>query len=292
MSSFLGFEKSLDVYTKIIPKEISAFCSNTTKSGIYVNNSVDICRFKFSKEGLERDSKLNNQAIPNTMSLYNAIKKEFCEESYITWLKFVDIKTNGKEYSGIEIKNECDRKLNIYFDGSVEEKRKITEDYFRGVKDNDLFEYSSNLINKDNGVRNFVIRPAVENKSNILYILDNEEYSNSFFVFRKLGYYYNQNQDRIDVGDYNNITKLIELFLNKNMKIFRGYAYSYDGKCITKSLKFDFMRRISLEIVGKELIAALEKQYLIDNISFLMNSSEATKVLKLGVNQRKNNLGG
>lgn len=251
----------LDQFMHMYPRDISIYIGECIG---FCDKKYLNCRFIFSEDGFIRDKHILKKDFQNTLCLYNDIQKEFLTNKTLISLGYESLKIS-RQYMGIKLQNSQEERLNIYFCEELKSIYQDTINYYKQIKQKDFLEYASNPIKK-HVVKKMIIRQAVDNRSGIIYIFNNEEYSSSLLKEKQLGYYYRKKDGIIDKDDLASILYLIRYFINCNLDRKPNYEYRLDCNYKTSALYIKCDSGEKIEIVDNDLIDIIEKTGLIDDL--------------------------
>ncbi len=239
---------------------------------ILVGNNSKTYRFFITINGKLEEAPIKKVENQSVVDIYKKVLNNFfyeCSEEKtkrkrLTYVGYNTFKPNRKseEYLGIKLQNSKEEKLNIYFTSKSLEAFDNLDRWIQQIKVSDFNDYANEYIEK-NSVRRMTIRPAIDDKSSIVYIFDNEEY-NSLRIQRQLGYYYRKSGHVIDELDVANICNIIRKFINHNLENHPRYEYN-------DILRIKCDKKIHLEIKDGDLIDQLEKKRILDDLWLVMN---------------------
>lgn len=161
--------------------------------------STDTFYFRFfTKENrklirYEVDKKTNE----TTKGVFERLFQQFLQKKLIS--VGYDTYKKKEEYYGLKLQNEEENQLSIYFTSKALEVFSQFEEYIEQRKIQDFQKYAQRPIDK-NMVNRFSLRPTLEDRSSILYILDDQKI-NYFRKRKELGYYYRKKNGQIDSVD-------------------------------------------------------------------------------------------
>ncbi len=154
--------------------------------------------------------------------------------------------------------------------------------FIQHKKETDYYENAKQYI-VEQEVERFVFYPSVNDRSEVLYIRDNEEY-NMLRIQKQLGYYYRKSKKEIDASDLYIVLKLIRLFINSNLEFNPKYSYqtnysklSSEEMALSKlkfrtiNLKIECDTKAFIEITDEDLITEIEHARILDDLWLVMN---------------------
>lgn len=308
---FQNLKMAADYFMRKYPKEISIVVSRQSPKmithlfGKKISDKEEMVevhynptyRFTFSEEGTMRELQTSGKVI-KSRELFEKIKEEFLENGLLTWIGYKG-ENSDTDHLEIQVINSKKEKIKFHFQSSTKEEYDKLKEEFEHLKQEDFKRYCNSLID-ENRVQTFSIRPAVDDRSSILYIPNNEEYYTSLFTRGKLGYYYKKEEGRIELEELVTISEIIRHFINCHLKENPRYKYKtpLDNiqnekdllriKNLSETLKIYFESGIELKITDSDLIYGLEKLGLIDDLYQLQNGKisempeSKNKILKKG----------
>lgn len=262
MNKFENFSVVLDQFVQMYPRDISVFVG-LHKGNCLFHDDTSYCRFQFSKGGKFRNPVLFKKDFSNTVALYDSVLNEFLK-SWMISFGYDTVKIEN-EYQGLRLRNMKEEQLNIYFSKDMLSEYQKTIDFLQQRKQQDFFNYCSRAISR-RIVKEMTIRPAVDDRSGVIYIFDNDETSPSLKKDKQLGYYYRQKDGVVDPGDMKLILDLIRLFINCNLDQEFSYNYQLNSNLQTDKLCIHCSGGEKIEIIGDNLIYPLEKEGVIDDL--------------------------
>lgn len=201
-----------------------------------------------------------------TKEIYEEILKSFLMNEQLISIKYDTfcISKRGEECLGLELQNTKEEKLNVYFTSNALSAFAEFENFIENRKTQDFYEYAKHPIEK-NMVERLTFRPTLEERSSILYILNNLRYD--YFQIRKqLGYYYRKNNRNIDESDLNIIYSIIRYFINFHLERHPYYEYKKSLKTNTYNLIIHCGEKSFIEIIDPDLIQKVESARIIDDL--------------------------
>ena len=270
MSRFQKLSVVLDQFVYMYPNDIKVFADWHVGNVLFPDDTL-YYKFLLSDTGVPREVRLTKKCFPNTVSLYEKIKYDFLDNKYLISFGY-DICTIGKnnDFIGLRLMNSEEQRLNVYFSQNVLSDYEKEFEIFRRQKQYDFLEYASNPIRKGI-VDKMTIRPAVDDRSGVVYVFDNYQYCSSYHKSKQLGYYYRKNNNQIDEDDLEIILELIRLFINNNLDDNPHYEYKLNNKYQTEILRIVCDSGKIIEMTDNDLIDRIEKAGIIDGLWKIMH---------------------
>lgn len=274
MNQFKNFNLIREEIMKRVPSEVSVFVSlsiNTLKpaeSELYY-----YYRFLLSENGEKREKALPKKHFQNTTDLYKQVLSDFFKEKQLVFYKddIKQISHSTDAYLGMCLRNRKNEQLNLYYSSNALEAYEEMREFICNRKLNDFYQYGVYPITKKL-VERMVFYPTEDDRSSVLYIRDNEEYDNYHLRIRKqFGYYYQKYGNGFDETDLKSICFLIRLFINTNLEFCPKYYYVQSTQFSRENLIIVCTNGIFIEIPDRDLIDAIEKARIIDDLWLLMH---------------------
>lgn len=261
-----NLEVSVDQFIKMYPREITVYAMKF--SGFLGEREAHNYRLSFSKEGTLRDTKYLKKDFPTSVVLYQQIVKEFLEQKYLTSIAYDDKKVKGTVYHQIKLMNNKEERLNVGYTDALQPEFEKTSTMFHNRKKDDYILYAKGPIEKK-VVDKLTIRNAINPKSNVVYVPNNDSPSPFIGKRRQLGYYYPKVDGKIPEEDSRIIIDLLRYFVNCHLEEKPYYHYEINGKWQTEALKIISNTGREIEILDNDLIDIIEKDGFIDDLKRL-----------------------
>lgn len=235
------------------------------------------------KDGRLCKMNIDKKKDEKTIDIYENILADFLIDKKLIAVSYDTFKMSksGEEYLGLKLVNDLEEKLNVYFNSKSLYAFSDLENLVSLIKSQDFFRYAQNPISK-NIVERMTIRPSDGDRSSILYIFNNNQYS-YFNIQKQLGFYYRKNNHLIDEVDLQIIFSLIRYFINCNLENNPYYEYMKDFLFIKCN------KNACIEINDLDLIEKIEKARILDDLWLVMhNLIERMPNQEESLNQKEN----
>lgn len=235
------------------------------------NHSSDYYRFFILNNGKLEQVPIYREKYQSTKEIYDNFITKFLLEKLLVSVKYntFRLNKNSEEYLGLELQNSYEEKFSVYFTSKALKTFTEFEHFIDNRKKQDFYEYAAHPIEK-NMVERFTFRPTIEERSSVLYILNNLRYD--YFQIRKqLGYYYRKNKENIDESDLSIIYSIIRYFINCRIKSHPYYEYKKNVKTNLDDLFIRTDDKAYIEIMDQDLIKKIEKARIIDDLCLVMH---------------------